>query len=220
MERKTKDAFFRECAAKKFEDRFQERLGRSPAEYLLEKLESGSERRSIEYLYDIVSAEISQQSQSKAPAFHVYYDKAVAEFERRKRTVPQQKGTEQKQRSVKEKIMACQQEFVEKQGTRPFGGAYDFELQALCADATFCQKILQISRENVKIEFPVDTRAAEFLSFKRETIPKRMAQLGLIEHPQVQYICQQVVAKGKSRKSALITIYYAVRMYQLSLSLR
>lgn len=219
MEHKTKGVFFRDYATKNFEDRFQERLGRGSVEHILEKLENGSERRAIKYLYDIVSAEISQQCRSKVPAFLVYYDKAVAEFEKRKREALQQKETEQKQRSVKAKMLACQQEFVNRQGSCPFGGAYDFELQALCADATFCQKILQISRENEKIEFSTDMRAPEFLSFKRETLPKRMAEFGLIEHPQVQYICQQVVADGKSRKSALITIYYAVRMYQLSLSL-
>ena len=47
---------------KAFETAFQKRLGKSPADYLIEKIQSGSSVASIEYLFDIVSAEIATKN--------------------------------------------------------------------------------------------------------------------------------------------------------------
>lgn len=47
---------------KVFETAFQKRLGQSPSEYLVGKIQSGSSISSIEYLFDIVSAEIAAKN--------------------------------------------------------------------------------------------------------------------------------------------------------------
>lgn len=43
---------------KVFETAFRKRLGQSPADYLVGKIQSGSSVSSVEYLFDIISAEI------------------------------------------------------------------------------------------------------------------------------------------------------------------
>ena len=47
---------------KVFETAFQNRLGQSPTDYLVGKIQSGSSVSSVEYLFDIVSAEIAAKN--------------------------------------------------------------------------------------------------------------------------------------------------------------
>ena len=47
---------------KVFETAFRKRLGQSPADYLVGKIQSGSSVSSVEYLFDIVSAEIAAKN--------------------------------------------------------------------------------------------------------------------------------------------------------------
>ena len=59
-----------------FETAFQKRLGQTPAEYLMEKIQSGSDISSIEYLFDIVSAEIAMKNHCVCKGFAYYNAKA------------------------------------------------------------------------------------------------------------------------------------------------
>lgn len=59
-----------------FEMAFQKRLGQTPAEYLMEKIQSGSDISSIEYLFDIVSAEIAAKNHCECKGFAYYHAKA------------------------------------------------------------------------------------------------------------------------------------------------
>lgn len=61
---------------KVFETAFQKRLGQSPTDYLVGKIQSGSSISSIEYLFDIVSAEIAAKNHCICKGFDYYYTKA------------------------------------------------------------------------------------------------------------------------------------------------
>lgn len=61
---------------KVFETAFEKQLGKFPTEYLVEKIQSGSDFASIEYLFDIVSAEIARKNHCVCKGFAYYYTKA------------------------------------------------------------------------------------------------------------------------------------------------
>ena len=61
---------------KAFETAFQKRLGQSPTDYLVEKIQSGSDLSSIEYLFDILSAEIAMKNHCVCRGFAYYHAKA------------------------------------------------------------------------------------------------------------------------------------------------
>ena len=61
---------------KVFEAAFQKRLGQFPADYLVGKIQSGSDLSSIEYLFDIVSAEIAMKNHCVCRGFAYYHTKA------------------------------------------------------------------------------------------------------------------------------------------------
>ena len=54
---------------KVFEAAFQKRLGLHPDEYLVEKIQNGSSLSSVEYLFDIVSAEIASRNHCVCKGF-------------------------------------------------------------------------------------------------------------------------------------------------------
>ena len=61
---------------KVFETAFQKRLGQSPVDYLVEKIQRGSDHSSIEYLFDILSAEIAMKNHCVCRGFAYYHAKA------------------------------------------------------------------------------------------------------------------------------------------------
>ena len=58
---------------KVFEDAFEKNLGQHPADYLIEKLQGGSTVSSIEYLFDILSADIAMKNNCTCKGFDYYY---------------------------------------------------------------------------------------------------------------------------------------------------
>lgn len=61
---------------KVFETAFQKRLGQSPTDYLVGKIQNGSSVSSVEYLFDIVSAEIAAKNHCECKGFDYYHAKA------------------------------------------------------------------------------------------------------------------------------------------------
>ena len=73
---------------KVFEDAFEKSLGQHPADYLIEKLRGGSSVSSIEYLFDILSADIAMKNHCTCKGFNYYYFIAQERMKAmRKRTV-------------------------------------------------------------------------------------------------------------------------------------
>ena len=58
---------------KVFEKAFETRLGQTPIEYLIAKIQSGSSVSSISYLFDIVAAEIAMKNHCVNKGFDHYY---------------------------------------------------------------------------------------------------------------------------------------------------
>ena len=59
-----------------FETAFKKKLGQTPVEYLISKLQSGSPVSSVAYLFDIVSAEIAMKNHCVCKGFAYYHGKA------------------------------------------------------------------------------------------------------------------------------------------------
>lgn len=59
-----------------FETAFQKKLGQTPVDYLIGKIRGGSSISSIEYLFDILSAEIAMQNHCVCNGFAYYHSKA------------------------------------------------------------------------------------------------------------------------------------------------
>ena len=73
---------------KVFEDVFERSLGQHPADYLIEKLQGGSTVSSIEYLFDILSADIAMKNNCTYKGFDYYHIIAQERMKAmRKRTV-------------------------------------------------------------------------------------------------------------------------------------
>lgn len=60
-----------------FIDAFKKRIGRSPSEYISEKLKTGSQLDAVKYLFNIVAAEISNQNNCKFFDFDYFYNTIV-----------------------------------------------------------------------------------------------------------------------------------------------
>ena len=56
----------------RFEKAFQDRIGRSPAEFIQQKLANGTEPKTIRYQYEMMAAEIARQNSCAAPPFGLY----------------------------------------------------------------------------------------------------------------------------------------------------
>lgn len=56
----------------RFEKAFQDRIGRSPAEFIQQKLANGTEPKTIQYQYEVMVAEIARQNSCAAPPFSLY----------------------------------------------------------------------------------------------------------------------------------------------------
>ena len=59
-----------------FETAFEKNLGQTPADYLVSKIQSGSSVSSIEYLFNIISAEIAMKNYCVCKGFAYYHSKA------------------------------------------------------------------------------------------------------------------------------------------------
>ena len=71
-----------------FETAFEKKLGQTPVDYLISKIQGGSSISSIEYLFDIVSAEIAMKNNCVCKGFAYYYAKAQERIDAmKKRTV-------------------------------------------------------------------------------------------------------------------------------------
>lgn len=68
---KPRKSFFHHSSAA-FEAAFQQRLGVSPAEWIKAKIENGSRKEDVKYLFEICAAEISK----RPPDFERYYNPA------------------------------------------------------------------------------------------------------------------------------------------------
>lgn len=60
-----------------FVEAFKKRLGRTPKEYINEKIKSGSQIDAIKYLFDVVAAEISNQNNCKFFDFDYFYNSSM-----------------------------------------------------------------------------------------------------------------------------------------------
>ena len=56
-----------------FEAAFQRRIGSTPSEWLRRKIENGSRKDDVKYLFEICASEIASQNNCRSQAFELYY---------------------------------------------------------------------------------------------------------------------------------------------------
>lgn len=76
---------------KVFEKAFETRLGQTPVDYLIAKIQSGSSVSSISYLFDIVAAEIALKNHCVNKGFDHYYALAQERMETMKKHIEHNK---------------------------------------------------------------------------------------------------------------------------------
>ena len=76
---------------KVFEKAFEIRLGQTPVDYLIAKIQSGSSFSSISYLFDIVAAEIAMKNHCVNKGFDHYYALAQERLEAMKKHIEHNK---------------------------------------------------------------------------------------------------------------------------------
>ena len=59
-------------------DAFKKRLGRTPNDYINEKIKTGSQLDAVKYLFNIVAAEIANQNNCKFFDFDYFYKSAIS----------------------------------------------------------------------------------------------------------------------------------------------
>ena len=69
-----------------FEEAFRRRLGQNPEDYLLDKIQGGSELASIEYLFNMMVEEIARQNHCTAIHFAHYHKKVRERIRAMKKT--------------------------------------------------------------------------------------------------------------------------------------
>lgn len=201
-------------APDKFEKEFIKRIGQHPVDFILTKLSVGSDVKAVRYLYDITAAEIERGILfSWGHSFDRYYPDAAEKLKKHKAYLEEHREDIFRESRVSRQIEVCQREFLNIKGNKPFYGQCEKDLEILYHDDWICKLIGQIAKENHRIELCDIRTEPEFVRFKRDILPKRMEELGITRHSAVRSICTHVVEHGSSRKSALITIYYAVRSH-------
>ncbi|MBE6985133.1 MAG: hypothetical protein E7434_05940 [Ruminococcaceae bacterium] len=176
----------------RFESAFKERLGRSPIDYIAEKIASGSDAHSTRYLFDIVSAEIASKSLCVCPGFDYYYsqilDKKAEEETKCGKPVPKvTKGFAASQLIGKERFL--KQNYL--------------QINALSQNHEFMQFIGEL-RSQLSGQELYNTRAAN-----RKIADYFYVNKANDRFPEVKTIVDAVLCYGK-QASAHISIYYAM----------
>lgn len=70
-----------------FEIAFEERLGQSPVNYLIGKIQSGSSTSTIEDLFEIISAEIAMKNKCLCKGFDYYHTMAKEKMKEMKKLI-------------------------------------------------------------------------------------------------------------------------------------
>ena len=175
-----------------FETAFQNRLGRSPVDYIVEKMANGSDEHSIRYLFDIISAEIASKSLCKSPSFDYYYKQALI------RQPPEPQSTERLCPKVTRGFAASQ-----LIGKERFLTQYKLQLRALSENHEFMQFIgelrSQLSGQEIRNTRAANRQIADY--FYKNHANDRF--------PEIKAITEAVLRYGK-QASAHISIYYAM----------
>ncbi len=77
--------------SKVFEKAFESRLGQTPVDYLIAKIQNGSSVSSISYLFDIIAAEIAIKNHCVSKGFDHYYALALERMEAMKKHIEHNK---------------------------------------------------------------------------------------------------------------------------------
>lgn len=181
----------------KFEMAFENRLERTPVDYIAEKIANGSDERSIRYLFEILSAEIGSQNQCKSLGFDHYYKQALLIQPSSK---PQ--PTEPSPPKVTRGFAASQ-----LIGKDRFLMQYRLQLKVLSDNREFMQFIEDLRKQLAGLEIrntPVANRQIADYFYKNHANDR---------FPEVREIVEAVLHYGK-QASAHISIYYAMYLYQ------
>lgn len=94
-----------------FEAAFQRRIGLTPSEWVRRKIENGSRKDDVKYLFEICASEIASQNNCRSQVFELYYR---PEWQKKEGNVVSPKGLKVYNKLVRDRIP----EIIEKDGKR------------------------------------------------------------------------------------------------------
>lgn len=94
-----------------FEIAFQHRIGLTPSEWVKRKIENGSRKDDVKYLFEICASEIASQNNCRSQAFELYYR---PEWQKKEGNAVPPKGLKVYNKLVRDRIP----EIIEKDGKR------------------------------------------------------------------------------------------------------
>lgn len=196
---------------REFEQYFEKELKTTPQDFIVMKYKAGSSPNAVQYLYEIVSAEIGKKNRVQVAPFEYYYKQLL------KNGLIQlgYKAANQEKVLDNSAIKVCRRELLPMIGDVSFGKFFYNELDGLFQNKEFMDGIIIISQKNKAVEFEENPQSADFLDFKRRILPQMLTELNLDRISEFIFICQETRKHGYAETSAKITVYYLARMMYL-----
>ena len=113
-------------------------------------------------------------------------------------------------------IKICKRELLKKVNGVSFGKYFKKELDELFVDEHFIEQIDIIRNQGKEIELSENYKNPQFLAFKKTIIPNLMYELKIDENPAFNHICNKTAEAGLTKLSAKITVYYLIRILQIT----
>jgi len=198
-----------------FENCFIFEIDRKPIDFIIDKVNAGSDFDSILYLYNIITEQIQNNYDIEIVPMIKYYDEAVQNNYIKDIRVTRFEKEPQNNIVDINKILLCKRELLPRIKDISFGNFFHGELDELFGNDNFINSIKEISTKYADVELIIKKDDPKFINFKRKILPDLMFELDFNSTPALKTICNKTVAAGYSYNSAIITVYYLVRMIDL-----
>ena len=188
-----------------FEELFNEKYGCTPVEYILQMTDKGYSKNEISFGYKLRSDSICEKNYLEYVPFSNYYDKAYNYNEE----------SISGNNSLLLNVSICKREMIHTINESSFGKYFYNELNNIFLDNDICGTIQMISSAFNDIEFPENEFDENFKKFKNITLTELFSVYDLTHNQSLLNIVNRVQQLGFSYNSAIVSIYYTVRMMQL-----
>ena len=188
-----------------FEKIFFQNYDEYPEKYISQMMSKGYSKKEILKYYDLRCTAISEYAKVQPQPFSYYYNMVERGVLR---------NFEHEIKNIKE-IKGCRGQLMSSIDGISFGKYFYNELNDIFSDEEFYKSIERISNSYKKIEFAFDDINEQYRNFKYKVLPDLFFQYNLDTTRAFKNIETKVTRAGYSATSAIITVYYLVRMLQL-----
>lgn len=194
--KKSKEEMPSEAQSAAFEKAFEKRLGRTPADYIMSKIDGGSDLKAIRTLFDMLTAEVELRERCKSRGFDFYYEKALSKKILTSSEPPKCQYKVSKAFATSQLI-----------GKERFLQQYNIQLKSLAKNCEFMCFVQELRRQLSGLE------VSNTPSANRQIADYFYQEKANEQFHEVKAIVEAVVRYGK-QASAHISIYYAMFIYE------